>query len=313
MRASSAASTPGEVSRVAARRAEQHLPRGARLRVEGHRLVGVAVRGVDVAELDQRVAEVAGIAVGDRELALARTQRAAAQSPRPQAHAVAARGQQHVAGGDARAVGQQQAVVAQRGDRAPSPRRARRRRARRRPGARPSRGRRRPRRPPRATRPPGRAPGAARRRAARRASSQSARRPAACRRASLACAGVALRRRLGQPQRAGACGARSRASRSTRATAASTAAPARTRPGRRRSSPGGPCRRPSRRRRCAGPRTPPRAGPRATRRARRRSRRCRRRRSRRIAAAWRGQRSCVMRGCRRETDRRAPAAAWTPP
>ena len=58
-----------------ARRADEHLPRRARLHVERDRLGRHHVRAREVAELHELVAAEAGIAVGDREVPLARHDR----------------------------------------------------------------------------------------------------------------------------------------------------------------------------------------------------------------------------------------------
>src|SRR6185436_17415339 len=64
------------------RRAEQYLPSRPRLRVEGNRFARVTQRALDVAELDQRMADARCRARGDEQVSLARAQRRARQQLR---------------------------------------------------------------------------------------------------------------------------------------------------------------------------------------------------------------------------------------
>jgi hypothetical protein len=86
---SMAASTASRRVAVAARRSEQHLPRRARLRIEGDDSAAPPCALSHVPELDEGMPDVAGYAVGDGELALARPQRQRIGAG-PQADAVAA-------------------------------------------------------------------------------------------------------------------------------------------------------------------------------------------------------------------------------
>ena len=155
-----------------ARRTQQHLPGPPRLRVEGHRIGGGRVGALQIAELHQHCAHEAGIAVGNRQVALALAHLdAGRQLGRP------------CAGGVHRDAGRKKRAIAPAGCPRPLSSTAALRAPLPRPIAPGNSGRRRAGKPPhrraRAGRPPGRAAGAVRLRPDCAASSTSARTPVA--------------------------------------------------------------------------------------------------------------------------------------